>query len=176
MPQDSISDPLVMPTAALVLAALVVELEKTAAGQPAHTRITPGTEMVAALTDSVDECCEGIASVRVRRVFTTENFPEPAQRPRGDGGPVSWGVELEMAVARCGAEPGDSMAPSDAQITGDSQVQLDDAAAMRRAVRCLADTWPIIDSMIGDYEPLAAEGNCIGGVQVVTVQVECAEC
>lgn len=170
------SDPLAMPAALAALTCLQAELAFTVAGAPKHSRITPGTEVVPALTATIDECCEGIASVRVERIFPSERFPEPDLRTRTEGAPISWAVVLELMVVRCSVQPGFGMAPTDAALTNEAQVQMDDMAAMRRVACCLELAGVVFDYVVGDGAPVQAEGGCMGGTLQLTVQVDCAEC
>ena len=165
-----------MPAAQAVLAALATQLQATNAGLPTHLRITPGDAVIAALTNTVNEACEGIASVRTMRIFPTSHFPEEDNRAYTEGGPVTFAVEFEMLVLRCGAQPGPDLAPTDAQLMGDAQAEMDDANAMRRVGPELMRADVIYDYVLGAWEPLAAEGGAHGGVTTITVQVGCVDC
>lgn len=173
-----IVDPLFAPVMQALLTCLTQELAHTAKGVPAHMRLTPGDLVVAALTDTVDECCEGIGSVRLVRYFPTDAFPAEAQRPASEGGPVSWAAELELQVVRCGAQPGPNMTPADADLVADAVAATEDQAAMRRAVCCLGESGAagVLDYVYGAGEATSADGGCIGGTLMATFQVECAEC
>lgn len=165
-----------MPAAVATLNAMMIELGKTGRGVPKHERITPGTEVAAALTQTEDECCSGIASVRVVRVFPSEHFPDEDPRAASEGGPIAYAVELELMVLRCGTAPGANMAPTDDQLTSDAQTTMDDAAALRRTGPAMARQGVVFDYRIGTWEPVSAEGNCIGGTLQLAVHVGCAEC
>lgn len=180
-----IVDPLIMPAALTVLTQLMTELGKTATGAPLHARITPGEAVVASvrapgsapMSDSTgtNECCEGIASVRVVSFFPTAQFPQEDQRPASVGGPVTWAVELELMVIRCGSQPGPDLWPTDAQLTADAQVQQDDAAAMRRVGQALQDNDVIMDHVLGRFQPASGDGGCLGGSIILTIQVDACE-
>lgn len=172
------SDPLFWPVLNGMLSCLVQELALTPAGSVQHARVTPGDSVIASLTTTVNECCEGIASVRLVRFFPTDQFPQEATRPATEGGVTSWALELELQVVRCTASPGADMAPSDEVLSGGAMMATDDWAAMRRAACCQYETGSngVLDYMVGAGLPTTAEGGCIGATLTVTLQVECAEC
>jgi hypothetical protein len=122
-----------------------------------------------------NECCEGIASVRVSRFFPTDDFPTEDPRSLVSGGPLTYAVELELEVVRCGVQPGENFTPTDAQLTADAQWQLDDAAAMRRVAVHLIAQDSVRNAVIGTYDPGSADGGCLGGKLTLTVQVDCLE-
>jgi hypothetical protein len=166
------ADPVIMPALLDVLAAMRVELGKTAV-TPAHFRIVPGLASVFALTAERDECCEGVAWLRVVSFYPSDEFP--AQQATFENlEAVSWAVVLELGVGRCGGGPGSEMAPTDAQFLADAQTLMDDAAALRRVGANLeAQPGHVLDYFYGPgaWDPIAAEGNCMGGALHFTVQV-----
>lgn len=167
-----VPDPTVWPALEDILAALRVELGKTSP-PPAHYRHVAGLAAVMALTTEADECCEGVGWVRVVNLLHSTEFPtqQATWEPEGE---VSWTVVTEIGVARCGAAPGPDMAPTDAQYGTDARKLMDDAAALRRVGPNLkATSTHIIDYFYGPgpWDPLAAEGNCMGGAMHLSVQV-----
>lgn len=169
------TDPIVVPTLQAMLRALGQELARTAKGVPKHLRVTPGDAVFASLTNTVNECCEGIGSVRMARYFPCDQLPVESQRPETEGGIVSWAIEMELQVVRCSNTPGPGMAPSDSAITQDALAEADDQAAMRRAVKSLYNAGAILDYVINIGQPTAAEGGCVGGTLNVHVQIACEE-
>jgi hypothetical protein len=167
-----VPDPTVMPALTDILIALRAELGKTNP-PPKHYRIVPGLVSVVALTPELDECCDGTAWVRAVNLLHSTDFPaqQPNWEPEGE---VSWTVVTEIGVARCGGGPGTELAPTDAQYGADVQTVMDDAAALRRVGPNLKrSSTHIIDYFYGPgpWDPLAAEGNCMGGVMHLSVQV-----
>jgi hypothetical protein len=167
-----VPDPTVWPALVDILAAFQVELAKTHTA-PAHYRHVPGLATVLALTPEGDECCEGVAWVRLTDIFASLEFPaqQSTWEPEGE---VSWTVVTEIGVARCGGGPGPNMAPTDAQYLADVQTLMDDAAAMRRVGPNLkATSTHILDYFYGpgSYNQGTAEGNCMLGVMHLSVQV-----
>lgn len=168
-------DPTIMPALREVLASMRVELSKTLV-TPAHFRLVPGLVPVFSLSAVTDECCEGIAWVRLAQFYSSDEFPSqrPTWQPEGE---VSWSAVLEIGVARCGGGPGQDIqtGPTDDQYAAWMQTLADDGAALRRVGPGLARN---PNSMIIDYfygpgpwEPLGAEGNCMGGAMHLSIQV-----
>lgn len=193
-------DPIVYPACLEILAAIRRETARVPAGTPAqvaagpgvftfpgppaHYRVVPGTENVFELSNEVDICCQGVAWVRVANFYHSMDFPNPAPvwEP---GGEVSWAVVCEVGIVRCSylmspdpMNPGQP--PSDDQYNFASQVLFNDAAALRRLGASLAKyARPdlILDYVYGPgpWDPIAVEGNCMGGVISLTVQVPAAD-
>jgi hypothetical protein len=173
----SVADPTVLPACIDILAALRVELAKVPAGAPTHFRHVPGLAAVVALTVEVDECCEGVAWVRLTGIYPTDDFPVEQSQwlPEGE---VSWSVEVEIGVVRCSrTSPGADMAPTDADYLADVTVITDDAAALRRVGpnMKLNPNARIIDYQAGRWDPVEAAGGCMGGAMKLSVQVEACD-
>lgn len=171
-----VPDPTIWPALEDILAAMRTELAKTAT-PPQHFRHVPGLTAVMALSAEVDECCEGVAWVRAVNHLHSTVFPSQQAEWEPDG-EVSWTVVVEIGVSRCGGGPGPDMAPSDAQYAADTKTLMDDAAALRRVGPNLkANSARILDYFYGPgaWEPLAAEGNCMGGAMHISVQVHACD-
>lgn len=169
----TVADPSITPVLLDVMAALQTELAKVPAGPPMHYRIVPGLAAALALNEMVDECCQGVAWLRVVRITATREFPVESDDFLPEE-PVSWMVTVEMAVARCGGGPGPQLAPTDAQYNADTFKLMDDDSAMRRVGATFkATSTHAIDYHYGPggWEPLAAEGGCMGGTRNITIQV-----
>jgi hypothetical protein len=169
----TVSDPTIAPAALELLTALQVELAKVPSGAPTHYRIVPGLAAVLSLDNFVDECCEGVAWIRLVNVYPTLDFPTQDSDFLPEE-PVSYAAVFEVGVARCGGGPGPDGHPSDAEYNADSARLMDDAAALRRIGATLkATSTHIIDYRYGPgaWEPIAAEGGCMGGVLHMTIQV-----
>jgi hypothetical protein len=169
------SDLTVLPFAEELLTCLCAELALVSA-PPQQCCLRTGETVFPAISLTEDECCSGLAWVRISSIFVSEaNFPEPDTEPRG-GCPPSWlGVQLEMGVARCAPTGSLSSNPTCDEWTILSERVLEDAGAMRRAFCCLN-----IDNsakLLGAWTPLPTEGRCAGGTVIVTIQVpNCDEC
>lgn len=148
----------------------------TAPNPPMHCQLRVGLDPVAADFDQfTDYCCEGLAYLRVIRVFPSgDNFPArdevaiPCQ-------PLAWGVEAEMGVFRClPAEP-NHMNPVAWQDAFE-QVQFD-VEAMVRASCC----WKVhqeannpnwLTYFWRDWFPFSNQGGCGGGAISLTAQIQ----
>jgi len=181
--QSGVQDTLVGPTLRQILACMATTVGSVP-NPPAHYRVVPNTEVYPALgTDNVtgavvlDECCEGVAWVRVvNGPYPSAEFPaEEAWYPDF---PTSLAITVEMGVLRCGGGPGPVLAPTDAQWGADAQAVEDDKAALRRAYCCiqnLIQSGPTLMQDVvygpGRWEPAQGEGNCMGGSLQVTIQL-----
>lgn len=134
-----------------------------------------------------DECCTGLAWVRIARV---EYVPRRTTAATATGdlvladgtssgcGGFPYAVVLEMGAARCFPFGSTAAGPTCDQWTAIALQQDADAAAMRKAVCCIAEMAPDMgaDVVPGTWEPRGAEGGCIWGTMEVTVNVDCSEC
>lgn len=165
--------------AQLLLACYETELE-SAPNPPATICMRVGSEVPYSAGLSEDECCSGLAWVRVVRIYPSINFPSPADGPEICI-QTSYAVELELGAARCHSFGTTAAGPSCDTWTAEF-LQVDaDAAAMRRAVLCcfapqMEGLWGSDQFVMGEWVPFGAEGGCIGGTMSVTVQLECSEC
>ncbi len=170
MPATDLS---VTPIVEALLACYEVEVGKVA-DPPASVCLRTGDQVALLVAQSADECCDGLAWVRVAAVYPSANFPEPDAAP-SNCGPIQWAVVLELGAARC-APTGDAQSiPTCEQWLAVSRAVLDDRAAMVRAVCCWgADTvWPYL---VGQWSPWPTEGGCVGGTMQVTVAAPFCEC
>lgn len=169
------ADTTALPLAESLLACLCGELDDTVGGPVCTCCLSPGPEPA--------DCCpcdggDGKAWVRVIRIFATgARFALPALDPSAcKTGALA--VELELGVYRCVSTIDDEgNSPTCDQRNADAAKILDDAAAMRRAVKCC---FPATDEgthrqvIIGDWRSLGPEGGCAGGA--LTVTIEAADC
>lgn len=165
----------VTPVAERLLSYYATEIAKVAA-PPAVTSLRPGDQVQLLLSTARDECCEGLAWVRIANMFpATAHFPLPdieyTHCP-----PSQWGVVLELGAARCAPVPDASSIPTKEQWTAVTRAVLNDGAAMRRAVNTFAAAEQ--DRMIvpGMWTPLAVDGGCVGSILHITVAVYDSDC
>lgn len=124
-----------------------------------------------------DECCQGLAWVRVVSIFPSQlGFPEQDTAPLGSGCPPEWlSVIMEMGVLRCAPTGTTTALPTAAEWATAFANTMHDAAAMRDAFCCLEGGFE--EKVLGVWEPLDVEGGCMGGIQTVTVWVPgCINC
>lgn len=126
------------------------------------------------LSTNRDECCEGLAWVRIVRTdarYGPDDFNTRCVNHLRR-------TVLEMGVVRCMPTPGAGEIVSCAQWTAVA-LQMDaDHSAMEAALCCLK---PILatglgdpDLSPGDYEPRGPDANCIGGTLTLTIEHACA--
>lgn len=161
------SEPIELNLADALLACLRQKLEDNP-NPPARFCLRVGQEVRQDLSLYEDECCEGLAYVKVNQVYPSPNFPELYESNVDCG--ISWAVDLEMGVFRCapmGTET--AVATCEEWAAAANQVGYD-SAAMRAATACFRGTLEFgQDQVVRPWLPLSSEGGCVGGTQIVTV-------
>lgn len=173
----AISDPVVMPLAIEMLECLDQEIAKVSS-PPLHVHLRPGTEIAAYISENRDECCEGLAWVRVAGFFpSSSTFPlqDDVALPKGTS---SWAITLEIGAMRCAPTPDANVIPSAEDWLEITQQVMDDAAALRRAICCFIAGAPgrAKVSVPGAWQPLSVEGGCVGGLMTITVRGPACDC
>lgn len=123
-----------------------------------------------------DECCTGLAWVRIVNV---EPLRDPVGLPQGCV-TSERRVELEMGGVHCLPWGTVEAPPTCAQWT-DVALRADAFHdAMEKALCCfaaVADAQNLAESVTaGIYEPSGPDGNCIGGTMRVFVETSCSSC
>jgi hypothetical protein len=172
-----VSDPLVMPLARELLACYETELAKLA-DPPASIGLRPGTIVDLLMSTADDECCNGLAWVRV-----VTFYPSSTQVPNQDTtaqkqGPKAWAVTLELGYVRCAPTPDEHSIPSNEEWDEVTQAVMDAGAAMRRAICCMMDAQPMRAQRVvpGQWQPAPVEGGCVGGTLPVTIMGPACDC
>lgn len=169
----AISDPVALPLAQQLLACFTTQVSQTT-DPPARVGLRPGDQVAFLMSLTTDECCEGLAWVRIDNVYASSEFPAPDETPR-EAGPYGWAVVLEVGVARCAPVGTATEIPSVAEWTALAEAQASDDAAIRRAIACCwADT--DTDYVIGDRTALPVEGGCAGVTRLVAVAAANLDC
>lgn len=167
-----IHDPYAWPIIDALVAALEVEVQ-CLDNPPAQVMARPGDQIELLLSNAGrDECCEGLGWVRCITIYPSgQNFPAP------DGistacGPLAWAVVLEIGIGRCAPVPGPQEIPSADDWNTVTAAVMDDAAAIRRAVRAFKtlDEWEDNLWLVAPWTPFRTEGGCVGGSMQVTIQ------
>jgi hypothetical protein len=170
-------DTMVLPIAESLLACLC-EAVAEAPNPPASCCLRPGVTVAQGVSEHEDECCEGLAWVRVVRVFPTGSdvgFPAINDDPHACS-PPSYGIELEMGIYRC-APTGDAMnLPTCAEWTATAEQILDDAASLRRAWCCFRDNYDNSAKLVGQWAPVTVQGGCTGGTLTIMIESYCSDC
>lgn len=123
-----------------------------------------------------DECCSGMAWVRVVRIYPSKQFP--SQDTTVDNcGTLGRAIEFELGAIRC-LPFGDESAGATCDQWTAVFLQVDeDAASMRRAVCCMVSLLdPGALLFEGEWSPIDGQGGCIGGKMTVTVSTDCGDC
>lgn len=140
---------------------------------PAYIMLRPGQEVTPLLSTTKDECCQGLAWVRVAGIEVAPSLD--LQTGRRCFGTLRQ-ITLELGVMRCAPTPPANTIPT-ADQWGALFLQLDsDYDAMEAALCCLR---PFVEErtdevpVAGEYEPIGPDGNCIGGRMTITLEADC---
>jgi hypothetical protein len=153
----------------------------TLANPPAKIQLRVGLDTGPLIGPDFDECCAGLAWVRVVQVYPSwDSFPaqDNTWYPTG---PLAYAVVLEMGIAFCmpwaDSEGYESMDPPSTNDWSTAfATQMQHQALMRQVAACC---WlPTQRRAVGGWDSFAVEGGCTGGKLTVTVSVmaPCADC
>ena len=142
-----------------------------------HVCLRFGQEVRPSLGGGTDECCTGLAWVRVAGVAGIRNDPDdPLTHAQCVDSERR--LTLELGTARCISQ-GTTMAPTTCDEWTVAALKMDaDHSAMEAAVCCFADqvsNMPFAPQSItvGDYQPAGPDGNCILGTLQITLDYSC---
>lgn len=177
----TITDPIGTPVAQELLTCFEAQLAQLAS-PPAYIQLRLGQETGPLIGSTVDECCAGLAWVRIANIYPSwDSFPA-ADNTWLPTGPLAYAVVLEMGVSFCmpWSDSDDSFDNIDPPSTADwataAATQMVHQTLMRRTAACC---WrPTQRRAVGEWTPLPVEGGCTGGKLMVTVSViaPCADC
>jgi len=175
------TDPIATPVANALLACLTAQMSELPS-PPSKIEIRAGAEGGPLIGPNVDECCAGLAWVRVASVYPSwDSFPSP-DNTWLPCGPLAYAVVLEMGSAFCMTWSDSDQAidnmdpPSTADWLNAHTTLMQHQTLMRRAAACC---WPhTVRRAVGEWNPLSVEGGCLGGTLRVTVSVmaPCGDC
>jgi hypothetical protein len=149
---------------------------------PAEICHRPGGEVPFNAGLSQDECCSGLAWVRVSSV---DPVVDPAASENPDFNPCASGdfrVVLELGAVRCNPSGTPERGPRCDEWTALALRMDQDRAAMRSAVCCFRDSddvgdyLPVYRVRAGSWSPIDSSGGCAGGTMQVTAWTQCREC
>lgn len=169
-----VDDPGVLPIAEQLLTCLT-EAVATLAVPPRNVMLRPGTQAEFLLSTARDECCEGLAWVRLSQVYPSAKFPQP------DGAylpcyPVQYAAVFELGIVRCAPMTDAEDIPSADEWNTVTALVLNDAAAMRRAICCWTELTTDTQYLTGLWLPINTEGGCTGGIQTITIAIGACDC
>lgn len=155
--------------------------------RPGEICLRAGQEVPFNFGTAQDECCTGLAWVRVASITPLTSFGAGSGKgPTTLDSPCHQAdaqIVFEMGVARCSPFGDASAGPSCDQWTDLAFRIDDDAVRMRRALCCLdtaVKTDPafvhVHQARLGLWEPLPINGMCAGGSMQVTIETSCTDC
>lgn len=171
-------DLVITPVAARLIACLATQADLLP-NPPKYKGLRPGAQAPIGISISKDECCEGLAWVRLAGVVpsSTQNWPSADVVPQGNCGTKLLALSFELGIVRCSPTP-----PADKMVTVEtwnlvSEAVYLDYIAMTRAICCFLDQYKVAPlNLTGQYEPLGVDGNCVGGTLAFTVGVPPCNC
>lgn len=118
-----------------------------------------------------NECCKGLAWVRLRTFYTTAGGLTLDFNPRAGNCFDDLVTVVELGALRCWPHLG-GYATCDDWATTTERVA-EDAAALRRAIKCCWGAGSTredgLDAIMGQWVPAGMDGQCVGGVLPVTI-------
>lgn len=149
---------------------------------PKYIQMRVGQETGPLLGPNVDECCSGLAWVRIAGIYPSwDSFPA-ADNTWTPCGPLAYAVQLEMGMAFCmpwsdsDGTSDDIDPPGEADWASAAITQMQHQNLMRQTAACCFR--PTQRRAVGAWESFPVEGGCTGGKLTVTVSVmnPCSDC
>jgi hypothetical protein len=168
---DLVATPLAM-RLLVCLGEQVAQLEKP----PTNVMLRSGNQVNFLMSLTKNECCSGLAWVRVAQISPSSgnNWPAQDQTPQRCG-TQRYAVELEMGVVRCAPVATAQAIPSDDRWNISAVDTLADFAAMDRAICCFLDGFGGL-ALPGAWNPIAVQGMCVGGSMSITASANPCNC
>lgn len=117
-----------------------------------------------------DECCGGLAFVRVSRIYPSFNVPN--QNPEAISCAMVWAMELEMGIWRCVPVGTINAPPTQAEWDQANIDQLNDFASLRDALCCFLNQRDQRTVGVTDWAPKSdPEGGCFGSSLTLTAEL-----
>lgn len=173
-----VSDPMIGPIAADLVACLIVEAAKVP-DPPSATRVVclrPGDQIDLLLSQLEDECCAGLMWVRWDRAYpSSQSFPEPDRSPTPCD-ITRWAVSFELGAVRCAPVGDTDVLPTCDQWEAVTLGIYDDGAAIRRAMCCyqVSNEYSLVS--VDGGEPMTTEGGCVGVKYMITISANNCDC
>lgn len=136
---------------------------------PANSSLRSGAAIALDISQNQNECCDGLAWVRIGDEYPMAVFPEQDTTPQPCGYNV-WAVELEIGIARCAPIGDINNTPTYDEHYALARLLEEDAAAIRRAYCCFTTDRLTVQSL-GRLAKFGPEGGCVGTIATVTVQI-----
>lgn len=136
---------------------------------PLHVSLRLGVEVPFDLSQTEDLCCEGLAYVKINRVYPSSTFPneDEAWQPCS---PLAWAADLEMGILRCSPTGAVDRMVTDAEWTETAALVHEDAAVIRNAAATFGTRLDAGTEWVPrSWLPVGPLGACTGGAQIITV-------
>lgn len=176
----AIEDPVITPVAARLLGCLAGQVQLLPESvRPKHVGLRPGAQAPIGISTTRDECCEGLAWVRLSGLShsSTQNWPSADVIPQGNCGPKMLALKFELGIVRCApTKPAQKMTTSE-EWNAVSEYTYLDYIVLERAICCYFEglkSPPLY--LVGDWSPLGVDGNCVGGTLEVTIAARPCAC
>lgn len=170
------TDSMVFPQAERLLTCLCNALA-TNPNPPLNCCMRVGDVVYADFNQTQDQCCEGLAYVRIARIYPSSQAFPVEDETWTPCHPLAWAAELEMGVFRCEPQQGLSTLPSCDDWTNTAEQVANDWEAMTRALCCFTDGLAPGDvALAGVWSPLNSGGGCTGGFMPIRVGVLGCSC
>jgi hypothetical protein len=167
----SLTDTLIKPYADRLLVCLATQMGRHAK-PPAKVEFRVGATGSAVIGPDEDECCAGLAWVRVAGAQPGGEQPPATQTTLMNCGPMNWILTFELGVARCmnwGSGPEGLDPPLSSDWTQALDYQEQDFVAMTSAVQCCFSSAGADRYTIGAWQPTDIEAGCTASTLSVTV-------
>lgn len=166
----TLTDTLIKPYADRLLVCLATQMGRHES-PPAKVEFRVGSAASAVIGPDEDECCAGLAWVRLAGAQPGGEQPPGPQTELRNCGPYNWILTFELGVARCmawgsgvdGLEP-----PTSAQWAQALNFQEQDFVAVTSAVQCCLSSGTD-HYAIGAWQPTDVEGGCTASALSVTI-------
>jgi hypothetical protein len=147
---------------------------------PGQCGVRVGDHMSVQATLTSDECCPGVAWVRMVSASPTNEgaFPNPSDDPQVCAPPIyQWVLHVELGIARCVPVGDIDHLPDCTSWTGVQLTGLLDAKVLRQAICCVQANPLYRDLVIDGLEVAGPDGACTRTTLNVAVKVVgCDEC
>lgn len=171
---------MISPIAVDLVAALTVAFA-VVPNSPSTPRVAclrPGDRVDLLISQTADECCQGLVWVRWVRSYPSGQTSFPS--PDGAVSPcqvIRWANEFELGAVRCAPTPDADRLPTCDEWETVTVGVYDDSAAIRRAV-CDYVNGAGNDRLVLQREgrPLTTEGGCVGVTWLITVSAPACDC
>jgi len=128
--------------------------------------VVPGLEIALDYQGDCADAC-GMAWVRLVALYPSTSIGQPSEQPGNCS--LMLGLDIEIGMVRCASGMDEAGTPPTAgQLLADTELQVADALAMRKALLCCHNSK---DFLLGPYAPYGPAGGMVGGAWTVALQV-----